>query len=231
MLQTYLGNTVEDWSDGAKAEIKTDLGKLTTISPDLLRTIVDEIARTHPCCNPVELAAVEAEKRGIDDPQALIDAVAAFTFVWGKTEKDTPQAITQDLLSLGLLSQGSAMVLTELLNRAQPFRKTATVTSHYLRIGTALFGDLRGTVDIRCRFHKTSEEFVSSRLPSELVDAQQVIVANLSINQPNGNGDVVTFLMDEKDLAYMKRFVRNMEKELELSKHLLGSPETKNYGR
>jgi len=222
MLQTFLGTTVEKWSDSAKADMKTDLNKLSTVPHDLLLTIADEVARTHPCCNPVELAAVEAEKRGIEDPQDLIDAVAGFTFVWSKTEQqDTPQAITQDLLGLQLISQPAAQRLAELLTAAQPFRETAEVTSNYLRIGTALFGDIRGTVDIRCRFHKTSEEFISSRLPQELVDTYQVIITNISVNHPNGNNDVFTFLMDEKDLAYMKRFVRNMERELELTKHML----------
>ncbi|HKV92125.1 MAG TPA: hypothetical protein VJW20_06220 [Candidatus Angelobacter sp.] len=222
MLQTFLGTSVEKWSDSAKADMKTDLNKLTTVPQDLLRTIADEIARTHPCCNPVELAAFEAEKNGIADPQDLIDAVAGFAFVWAKAEQqDTPLAITKDLLQLDVISQPAAQKLRELLTDAQPFKETADVTSNYLRIGTALFGDIRGTVDIRCRFHKTSEEFVSSRLPQELIDTYQVIITNVSINHPNGNNDVVAFLMDEKDLAYMKRFVRNMERELELTKHLL----------
>lgn len=117
------------------------------------------------------------------------------------------------------------------MTEAEPFRETAKVAASYLKVGAPLFVGLRGTVDIRCRFHRTDEDFTNTMTPNELVGAQQVIVANLTIHNLDEGETIVPFLMDENDLNFMKRFVKNMEKELELSKDLVTrSAESKSNG-
>jgi hypothetical protein len=147
--------------------------------------------------------------------------ISVFTYIWENIDGESPQDVTADLTSLGLLSKDGARMLTDLLVSAEPFRETAKVASDYLRVGSALFATIRGTVDLRLRFHKTEEDFTSGKPPTELVAAQQVVLANLTISEPDGKETVVSFLMDDNDLSYMKRFVRHMERELELSKGLL----------
>lgn len=83
------------------------------------------------------------------------------------------------------------------------------------------FVNIRGTVDYRLRFHDTRDKFLAGRLPKQIFGAQQVIMANLAVSDPDGEERVVPFVMDENDLAYLKKFVRNMERELELSKDLI----------
>jgi hypothetical protein len=223
MPQTQLGQKIEGWSAGSKEEFKNDLNKLATVPLDALRTVVDKIAKTHPSCNVLELAALEVEQRNVSDLHELSDAISVWTYIWENISSESPQAVSADLVSLGLVSAPAAGILTELLTEAEPFRETARVTSRYIRVGAPLFVGLRGTVDIRCRFHKTEEDFTHGKSPSELVDVHQVILVNLELHTQDDEETVISFLMDENDLSYMKRFVRNMERELELSKGLLKS--------
>jgi len=67
-MRTQVGEKIRDLPESQKAEMKADLDKLTEIPPDLLRRIVDRIAKTYPCCNTVELAALEAEESGYPEP-------------------------------------------------------------------------------------------------------------------------------------------------------------------
>lgn len=230
MLQTQLGEKMKGWAPKSKAELKNDLEKLTKAPLDILRAVVDKIARTYPACNATELAALEAEQRGIPHPQDLTDAISVFTYIWGNVDGESPQAITADLVSLELLSNDAGRILTELLLSAEPYRESARVASTYTRIGSSLFVGLHGTVDVRLRFHNTDEDFVNGKLPTELVGTQQLIVANLTLSQLDGEEVVVSFLMDEDDLRYMKKFIRNMEQGLELSRGLLKSSELKSNG-
>jgi hypothetical protein len=82
MPQTKLGHRMADWSESAKADFKADLEKVIKLPPEMLRPVVYKIAKTHPACNPIELAALEAEQSSIADPQALTDAVSVFTYRW-----------------------------------------------------------------------------------------------------------------------------------------------------
>jgi hypothetical protein len=230
MAKTQLGQSVEGWSGTAKAEMRADLDKLTELPLDVLRTVIDKIAKTHPACNVGELCALEAEQHAVPDPQLLSDAISSFTYIWENMGHESAKAVSEDLSSLGLLSNGAARILTDLLVSAEPFRATARVVSANLRIGSPLFVEIRGTVDLRLRFHKSEGELVGGKLPAEIIDGQQVIMANLTINGPGNNEKVVSFLMDDNDLKYLKRFVRNMEKELELTKHLLPQSREKGNG-
>jgi hypothetical protein len=223
VLNTRLGRNAEGWTATAKVEFKADLDKVTRVPLGVLRTLADKVAKTYPACNHVELAALEAENSGIEDAEALSVAISAFAYIWENMGGDSPQSIIGDLTSLGLVSEAAGRILTELLVAAAPFRDVAKVASNYLRVGSALFVSIRGTVDIRLRFHNTEDEFAIGKLPTGVVGAQQVIMANLIITAPGDEEKVVSFLMDENDLSYMKRFVRNMEKELELSKGLVKS--------
>jgi hypothetical protein len=222
MAQTELGEKMQGWSLSSKAEVKSDLSKLTKFPLETLWSILIKAVKTYPACNTAELATLEAEQRGIDG-QDLYDVMAVWTYIWENSDGESPQVVTSDLVSLGLLSTDAAQPLTELLTRAEPFRKTANVVSSYLQTGAPLFVGLRGVVDIRCRFHETNEAFLISTAPGELIDTHPVVLANLTIKDPGGKETVISFLMDENDLGYMKRFVKNMEKELELSKSLLKS--------
>ena len=76
------GHRMADWSESAKADFKADLEKVIKLPPDMLRPVVYKIAKTHPACNPIELAALEAEQSSIADPQALTDAISVFTYIW-----------------------------------------------------------------------------------------------------------------------------------------------------
>lgn len=230
MPETQLGQRVAGWSASAKEEFRADLDKLTKLPPNVLRSVIDKFAKTHPACNPVELAALEAEQSAIADPQALTDAVSAFSYIWENMDGESPQAVTADLKSNGLLTNDTAGILLELLTSAEPFRETAKVKSSYIRIGAPLFASVRGAVDLRLRFHKKDEEFVIGVPPKELVGAQQVVMVDLVLNENGNHERTISFLMDENDLGYMKRFVRNMERELELSKGLLKAAESKGNG-
>jgi hypothetical protein len=220
MPQTRLGRTAEEWSPAAKEEFKNDAAKLAQVPLEALRSVIQKIAKTHPACNAVELSALEAERHGAN-PEDLNDAVSTWVYLWASIGGESPQAVIADFASLGLVSEATGKLLTELLVSSEPLREAAGAASMYLMIGAPLFADIRGTVDIRCRFHKTEDALGSAQFPSELVDAQQVIMANLTLRRQNNEEQVVSFLMDETDLSYLKRFVRNIEKELELTKGLL----------
>jgi hypothetical protein len=220
MAKTKLGEEVMEWSAASKEELKTDLGKLTKLPIDVLRAVAVKVAKNYPACNPYELAAVEAEQQGAQNPQDLADGISAFAYLWDDGEGESAEAIASDFVSMGLLSKDAVSILLDLWASAEPFRATAKVISKYTQIGSPLYVVLRGTVDIRLRFHKTFDEFLSGKLPTELVGTQQVIMANLTLKQPDGGEVTTSFLMDEDDLRYMKKFVRNMERELELSKGL-----------
>jgi hypothetical protein len=99
-------------------------------------------------------------------------------------------------------------------------------------MGSTLFVGLRGTIDLRLRFHKTEDEFLGGKLPTNVAGAQAVIMANLSVSEPDGTEAVIAFLMDENDLSYMKKFVRNMERELKIGKSMVNALESQtNAGR
>lgn len=224
MPHTRLGKTIEGWSDSSKAELKADLNKITSVPQEILASIVEKIARTHPACNTIELAELEAEQQSLPDPQALRDTISVFSYIWENMDGEDAPAVVADLLELNLITPDVTPLLTGLLESAEPFRQEARVASRYLRIGSPLFVGIRGTVDLRMRFHRTEEGFTAGRLPAEVVGVQQVVLVNLTLNRPSEVESVVTFLMDESDLKYMSRFVRNMERELELTKGLLPDP-------
>src|SRR5260370_2554658 len=157
MPQTQLGQRIAEGSANSRAEVKADLDKLTKLPAPILHPVVYKIAKTHPACNPLELAALEAEQTGIADPQALSDAVSVFTYIWENMDGESPQAVTADLESLGLLSKDGARILTELLVSAEPFRETAKVEASYLRIGSPLFAAIHGAVDLRLRSPTTND--------------------------------------------------------------------------
>jgi len=229
MLRTQLGTRIESWSATGKTQFKTDLDKITKVPLDVLRKVVEKIAKTFPACNSIELAALEAEQSSLPNSQALLDAISSFTYIWENTAPDeSPLSVVEDLTSLQVLSPDASRVLTGLVQSAEPFRDSARVASEYIRMGSPLFVGLRGTVDLRLRFHKTVQDLATGNLPTTIAGAQRVIMANLEINHPGDRSRVISFLMDENDLSYMKRFVRNMERELELSKNLLAQAEQSN---
>jgi hypothetical protein len=228
--QTQLGTKVAEMSASAKDDLKGDLDKLAQVPVDVLRTMAYKIAKTLPACNVIELAAVFAEQHSVSDPQALSDAASVFSYILTNIEDDSPQTLIADLVSLGLLSGKTARILGELLGTAAPLRETANVVSSYLRIGAPLFVGMRGTVDLRLRFHKTDEELGASATPTKLYEAHPVVLVNLTTTDATNEEHAVCFLMDENDLSYMKRFVKNMERELELSKTLLMPSEQQSNG-
>ncbi len=210
------------WSEEAKEEFRADLEKVPKLPAKVLRSVLHKIAKTYPACNSVELAALEAEQSAID-PQTLTDAVSVFTYVWENGEGESPKAVIADLESLGLLSKDAMPIVTELLTSTEPFRETAIVESSYIRIGAPLFATIRGAVDLRLRFHKTDIEFTIGVPPTKLLGTMALFMVNLTLAQPGDKESVISFVMDENDLNYMKRFVNHMERELELSKGLLKS--------
>lgn len=225
-LRTQLGKRIEGWSASSQTQLRTDLDSVTKVPIPVLRSVVEKVVKIYPACNVIELAALEAERSSLPDSEIFLAAISSFTYIWENIyPSESPASVAEDLIALGVLSGGAATVLKDLLKAAEPFREAAKVASDYIRVGSPLFVGIRGTVDIRLRFHKTADEFAAGNLPSALVGSQQVIMANLTINQPDGEEAVVSFLMDENDLNYMKRFVRNMERELELSKGLLSRAE------
>ena len=218
MPKTEFGKVAAAMSADSQAEIASDLGKIARIPKDILRGALERIAKTYPACNVPEVAAQEAERHGIASPQDFFDAVSSLNFIWSSISGQALKAVAADLVELGLLSDNAVPLFIELLSAAEPFREIGKVVSNYLRIGSALFSEIQGTVDLRFRFHKRDEDLTSSALPTELVATQQVIVANLRLSAPNGDDQMVPFLMDENDLGAMKRFIRNMERELELTR-------------
>jgi hypothetical protein len=133
-------------------------------------------------------------------------------------DSDEPESIVSDLLSLELLPEALAPTLDALAKSAKPLRESANAVAANLRFGAPLFVKLRGTVDIRLRFNKSAEEIEVGSAPIGLLGAQRLIFANLTINRPDDEEEVIPFVMDEADLQYMKRFVKNMETALALSK-------------
>jgi hypothetical protein len=221
MALTEIGRTLDRWSPSDKAGLKEDIGKLIKIPPETLRPVLEQIGRTYPACNTYELAAIAAEQGNEASAEDWNDAVAAWTYIWSNMEKDAPQAVSGDLVSLGLIPESALGLITGLLNIATQQRETALVVSRYIRVGAPLFVQISGVVDIRCRFHENEAEFKLGKMPEKLVDAHPVIMANILLNNQDDKERTFSFLMDENDLSAMKRFVRNMERELELSKTFL----------
>jgi hypothetical protein len=231
MAETDIGTSVATWSTAAKADLKQDLDKLTKVPLDVLRPLVEKIAKTLPACNPADLVALEAEEKGIANSEALSDVISSLVFIFENADEgESPQSVVNDLTALGLLSNEAAPILTDLLKTAAPFREGAKAQASYIRIGAPLFVTLRGVLDVRLRFHKKREDFVMGAPPTSLAGTQRVIVADLTLQQADGREEVVSFTMDESDLGYMKRFVRHMERELELSKGLVKESGAKTNG-
>lgn len=230
MPETKLGKQMVTWSADAKKEFAADLNKVTKLPSNVLQTVLNKIAKTYPACNAPELAALEAEQSGIDQ-QTLTDAVSVFTYIWQNAEGESAKAITADLESLGLVTKAAMPFVADLLTSAEPLRETAIVESSYIRIGAPLFVGIRGTVDLRLRFHNTDNEFSIGVPPTKLLGAKPVIMVNLTTTAPGNKDRIVSFVMDENDLNYMKRFVKHMERELELSNDVLkSSSERKGHG-
>ena len=230
MADTQLRKTLEDWSPGSKAEFRTDLENVNKIPPESLDRVVQEVARTYPACNIREVIAREAERSRGADPQELFDVMSGLTFLWANSGHETPQTIAQDLVSLGMASDATAKIVEELLTSTLPLREGAQALSAYLRVGAPLFVSIRGVVDIRCRFHEREQGLNSGAVPTKLIDTHTVVMASLLLNDEDDEEKTVSFLMDENDLGYLKRFVRNMEKELELSKRFSDARSTKTNG-
>lgn len=234
-LQTKLGQRISAWPDPSKAEYKVDLDKITQVPLDLLRSVASKLARTLPACNSYELAVLEAERHSLENTEIFTDAVASVGYLFENIDDDeSAEALVEDLVSIGVVSKDAAAVLISLLDDFLPFRETAKAAAAYLRIGSPLFVGIRGTVDIRLRFHKRADNLTATHSPTQLHGAQQVVMADLIISEYRDTAEmqerVVSFLMDENDLGYMKRFVRNMERELELSKGLFQTAENQAHG-
>jgi hypothetical protein len=223
MPDTALGEKIASWTPKNKESLKSDLEAVTKVPLEVLRSTVDRIAKTYPACNTSELTALAAEQNNVADADAFSSFIAAFTFIWENMDGESPNALVKDLRSLELLSDGTSKILLDLLIAAEPYRDAAIVSADYIKIGAPLFADMRGTVDLRLRFHKTRNEYLGGRAPKELVGSQQVIMVNMAIVNADGEESTIQFVMDENDLNLMKRFVRNMERELDLSKSLLRS--------
>jgi hypothetical protein len=226
--QTQLGMKVQAWTEVSKQDLRGDLNAIPTVPREVLTTIVDKVAKTSTACNVGELVALEAENNSISDWEALSAAVSAVSFVLSNLGDDAPRAVADELGSLLALSKGATSLLGELLQSAQPFREMARVSAAYLKVGAPLFVEMRGTVDLRMRFHSSAEEFTMGAAPSKVHGVMPAVIVNLTITKPgNDEESVVSFLMDESDLNYMKKFIRHMERELELAKGWLNVAEGK----
>ncbi len=231
MAQTELGRKVEGWSPSARQDLKNDLNKLVKAPRNILAVIVDKMARTLPACNVADLVALEAENHSVPDWRELGSSVAAVSFVMSNLDGQSPKSVTEDLSSILELSKEATTILGDLLTSAEPFRESAMAASTYLRIGAPLFATIRGTVDLRLRFHQTEAEFVMGGQPSKIHGINPVVMVDLTLALPDEEKEsVVSFVMDQNDLRFMKRFVKHMERELELSKELLKSTEHKTNG-
>jgi hypothetical protein len=231
MAQTELGKKVEGWSASAREDLKRDLNKLVKVPRNILGVIVDKIARTAPACNVPDLVALEAENHSIPDWRELGSSVAAVSFVMSNLDGQSPKSVTEDLSSILSLSKEATETLGDLLTSAEPFRESAMAAATYLRVGAPLFATIRGTVDLRLRFHQTEAEFVMGAQPSKIQGVSPVVMVDLTLAMPDQEKEsVISFVMDENDLSFMKRFVKHMERELDLSKELLKSTERKNNG-
>lgn len=231
MAQTKLGKRIEGWSESEKQELKTDLDKLAKVPRNILDPIVDKIARTAPACNVADLVAVEADNHSLSDWRELGSSISAVSFVINNLDGQSAKSVTDDLTSILSLSKEATGVLNELLSSAQPFRESAEAASTYIRVGAPLFATIRGTVDLRLRFHQTERDFVMGGRPSRIHGVSPVVMVDLTLALPDQEKESVqSFVMDENDLKFMKRFVDHMERELELSKEFLGKVERKSNG-
>jgi hypothetical protein len=223
MAQTELGNKVEGWSPTAREDLKADLNKLLKVEPELLGVIVDKIAKSAPACNVPDLVALEAEKRSVSDFKELAAVVSAISFVLTNMDGQSAKSVTEDLTRILSLSTPVSAALSKLLESAEPFRESALAAVEYIKVGAPLFATIRGVVDVRLRFHKTASEFEMNAAPSRVQGIGHVMMVDLTVTRPNRSGDetVLSFLMDENDLAFMKRFVTHMERELEMSKEFV----------
>jgi len=194
------------------------LEKLGSVPYEVLRPLSNRIAKAYPACNPAELGILESERVGKLDGQTLADVSSALAFIFDEADGDEPESVVSDLISLELLPQALAPKLLELAKSAQPLRKTANAAAANIKLGAPLFVNLRGTVDIRLRFNESEDQISVGSAPVGLLGSQRLIFANLTINRPGDKEAVIPFVMDETDLQYMKRFVRNMETALELSR-------------
>ena len=221
MLKTPLGRRIEGWSATGKQELSDDLNELPKLQPEILKAVVDKIAKSYPACNVSEIVAQEAEERSIPEWKTLSDVAAALAFVFGNLDGQPSKDVASDLVSLELLSKEAARIFVELLESVEPLHGIARTVSAYLRVGSPLFVSIRGTVDLRLQFHRTEHEFLAAKQPTGIIEAHRVMLVSLTTTDAEDDDRVFHFLMDENDLTSLKRFIRNMETELELSKSLV----------
>jgi hypothetical protein len=113
MARSKLGQRIAGWSESATHEFRRDLDRLNKLPPDVVRPLVEKIVRTHPACNTAELAALEAEQRGITDSQELSDFIAAFVFLWENIDGDELEDVIDDLSNNAGLQKETLRVLRD----------------------------------------------------------------------------------------------------------------------
>jgi hypothetical protein len=227
MPKTMFGTSLKTLGGASKnSEFHDDLDKISKIPIDPLKELIRRIAEIHPC-NIYEVAEVVGAEAGIDDHRALSDVAAAVMYVVDSTEDDEAADVASDLVELGFIGEESIAPLVELLGIANQLREKAGAIDAYRQIGAPVLDDVRGTVDLRCQFHRTREDYVEAAEPKEIVEIRPIIVVDIVLrNQNQERLQRVSFQMDEHDLRTMKRFVRNMETALKLATPILTNTRT-----
>lgn len=192
------------------------MAKTKAFTRDLLSSLSLKIVETFPT-NIYETVQEEAVRLNIADSKNLSDAVSGVVYLWRNSEGASPQDLTSDLLEMDVISQEQATLLEDLLGTLAPSFRTADAVAAYKDLGLPALDDMTGTVDLRFRFHNSVDAFENYDEPRiEAVHA--AIVVSLILNDAKDVRNVVTFQMDESDLAMMERCTKLLRRELQLVK-------------
>lgn len=159
----------------------------------------------------------EAVHSNIADSKNLSDAVSGVVYLWRNSDGGSPQDLTADLLEMDVISQEQVALLEDLLTILAPCFRTADAVAAYKDLGLPALDDMTGTVDLRFRFHNSVEGFENYEEP-RIEAVQPAIVVSLVLNDAKDVRSVVTFQMDENDLAMMERCTKLLRRELQLVK-------------
>jgi len=199
-------------------QLGPDLSKISSVDMSALMSLMRKAGASMPC-NVWEMAAIAAKESG-SDHQNLFDVASALLYLAENSEDDPPDGVVADLVELKVLDPKDAPAVLTVLKELGALSTEGKAASTYKTIGPALLWDIEGTVDLRCRFHASTQEFRAFKKPQGIAEVRPVVIATMLLKE-RGKTRAVPFQMDEHDLSTLRRFVEIMADELALASDLI----------
>jgi hypothetical protein len=124
------------------------------------------------------------------------------------------------LKELELVDSQVGSTLLSLLSLAAKEGADTRAIAAYKALGPPTFLDISGTVDLRCRFHHTLDEFHAYKDPADVVGLIPTVSVALRVVEPGQEEKRIVFQMDDEGVVRMCRFLEATTKQLARAKIL-----------